>query len=260
LTVSPVQIDSIKVLGVTVHMVEIPGLVDCMSYWIENEQDRCHQIVNTGMHGIMIARRESEFKDLLNSADMFFPDGISVLWVARGRGFKLRKRLTGPELMPEFFKVANERGYSSFFYGDTQETLDELSVKMKERFPGATISGAYSPPFRDLTPEEDEEIIDMINAAKPDVLWVGLGCPKQDRWISEHRDRLNVPVAIGVGAYFKFHSGRVSRAPSWIGNLGFEWLWRLIKEPRLVWRRVFIDSPIFLTASALELIGIKRYQ
>ena len=121
------------------------------------------------------------------------------------------------------------------------------------------IAGTYSPPFGPLTPEEDEEVVQSINQAKPDVLWVGLGCPKQERWIYEHKHRLQVPVAIGIGAYFKFHSGQTKRAPTWVRNRGFEWLWRLWKEPKRIWRRVLIDTPNFAYHVGLELAGLRKY-
>lgn len=259
MTLARIQVPSIRTLGVRVHMVQIPEVVGLMADWIENDRQRCHHIVNTGMHGIMEARRDPSFKAILNSADLFFPDGISMIWVARRRGFPLKKRGTGPELLREFCKTASTKGYRSFFLGDTDDTLDQLTGKLRAEFPGLEIAGTFSPPFRPITPEEDEEIIRMINGSKPDVLWIGLGCPKQERWIFEHKDRLDVPVAIGVGAYFKFHSGQVKRVPALVGDFGFEWLWRFLHEPRRLWRRVLIDGPRFGCNVILELTGLKKY-
>jgi N-acetylglucosaminyldiphosphoundecaprenol N-acetyl-beta-D-mannosaminyltransferase len=161
--------------------------------------------------------------------------------------------------MWEFGRVADNKGYKYFVYGDTEETLQLLAEKLTGAFPGLKIVGLHSPPFRSLTPEEDESIIANINQAEPDVLWVGLGMPKQERWIFEHRDRLNVPVAVGAGASFKFLSGTAKRAPAWASNWGLEWLWRLAREPGRVWRRVFIDAPQFVGLVALELSGLKKY-
>ena len=259
MTLARIQVPSIHTLGIRVHMVQIPEVVELMADWIENDRQRCHHIVNTGMHGIMEARRDPSFKAILNSADLFFPDGIAVIWVARRRGFSINKQGTGPELLREFSRTASTKGYRSFFYGDTEDTLKQLTTNLLAEFPGLEIAGTFSPPFRPITPEEDEEIIGMINGSKPDVLWIGLGCPKQERWIFEHQDRLDVPVAIGVGAYFKFNSGQVKRAPASLRNLGFEWLWRLLHEPRRVWRRVLIDGPRFGCNVILELTGLKKY-
>jgi len=253
------QIPSIQILGNRVHMVQIPEAIELVSHWIEKEPKKFHWIIVTGMHGIMEAHRDKNFKEILNSADLFVPDGISLIWIARLRGFPLKKRVCGTDLMLEFFKIANERGYRNFFYGDTKETLDLLSKKLLINFPNLKIVGSHSPPFRSLTSEEDAEIIKKINQEKPDILWVALGLPQQERWIFEHKEKLKVPVVVGVGAAFKFLSGKVKRPPKWIGDLGFEWLWRFFQEPRRVWRRV-LDIPFFIFLVLLELIGLKRWK
>jgi len=255
---SSAHVPSIKVLGVRVHMVQIPEVVQLIAQWIESDRQKCHQIVNTGMHGIMEAHKSLDFKCILNSADLFFPDGIAVAWIANRRGFPLKKQGTGPGLLREYCQLARGKGYKNFFYGDTEETLRRLVENLTKDFPELKIAGTCSPPFRSLTPEEDEAVVRMINHAKPDVLWVGLGCPKQERWIYEHKDRLAVPVAIGVGASFKFYSGQVKRAPAWVGDHGFEWLWRLILEPQRIWRRVIIDAPHFAFHVAMESLDSKR--
>jgi len=254
------QIPSIQILGSRVHMVQIPEVLELIAHWIEKESQKYHWIVVTGMHGALEAYRDVKFKAILNSADLFVPDGISLIWIARYRGFPLKKRVSGADLIWEYFKLANKKGYRNFFYGDTEKILQEMKEKLVIDFPNLKIRGCYSPPFRPLTPKEDEEIIKKINQAKPDVLWVGLGLPLQERWIFEHRDKLEVPVVIGVGAAFKFLSGKVKRAPTWIGNYGLEWLWRFFYEPRKLWRRVFIDIPMFIFLVFLELIGIKRWK
>ena len=253
------EVSSIHILGTKVHIVEIPDVIKVMDHWIQSEPETCHYIVNTGMHGIMTAHRDPGFKEVLNSADLFVPDGILVILVARLRGFFLRKRMTGPGLMWEFGETAGKKGHKYFIYGDTEDTLQALAAKLTEAYPGLKIVGLHAPPFRPLTPEEDEAVVRAINNADPDVLWVGLGAPKQERWIYEHRSRLKVPVVVGVGAALKYHSGMVRRAPSWIRNSGFEWLWRLLQEPGRVWRRVLIDAPQFLGLVALELSHLKKY-
>jgi N-acetylglucosaminyldiphosphoundecaprenol N-acetyl-beta-D-mannosaminyltransferase len=259
LTQGTEQLQAIKVLGVQVHMVEIPDVVALMDHWVQTEPQRFHHVVNTGMHGVMEAHRDPEFKAVLNSADLFAPDGILMVLLARLRGFSLKKSRTGPTLMWDFSKVASEKGYKYYLYGDTEDTLRSLEARLTEAFPGLKIVGSQSPPFRSLTSEEDELVVRSINEAQPDVLWVALGAPNQERWISALRDRLNVPVVVGVGAAFKFLSGRVNRAPAWVRDRGFEWLWRLLHEPRRVWRRVLIDAPQFVGLVALELSGLKKY-
>lgn len=259
MTTSVNQVDSIRILGSRVHMVEIPDVVHVMARWIETEPHKCHHVVNTGMHGIMEAHRDRRFKNVLNAADLLAPDGILVVLIARLRGFTLEKKNTGPELMWEFSKIADEQGYKYFILGDTEDTLQLLDKRLREAYPSLRIVGLHSPPFRPLTPEDDETILRSINQAEPDVLWVGLGMPKQDQWIHEHQDRLNVPVAVGAGASFKFLSGRVKRAPAWARNWGFEWLWRFSQEPGRIWRRVFVDAPHFVGLVALELSGLRKY-
>jgi len=251
------EIPSIEVLGNRVHMVQIPEVVELMSYWIEQEREKFHWIIVTGMHGIIEAYRKKDFKKILNSANLFVPDGISLVWIARFRGFHLKKRVSGADLMLEFFKVANQKGYKNFFYGDSEETLHLLVKKLSAKFSKLKISGFYSPPFRDLTEEEDKEIIKKINSAKPDILWIALGLPKQERWIFEHKEKLKVPIVVGVGAAFKFLSGKVKRAPAWIGDLGFEWLWRFFQEPCKLWRRVCLDIPMFVGLVSVEMIRRK---
>jgi len=249
---------TIEILGSRVHMVQISEVVGQISYWIENEKEKSHWIVVTGMHGIMEARRDKNFKKILNSADLFVPDGISLVWIARYRGFPLKKRVSGADLMMEFFKLASQKGYKNFFYGDIEETLQKLNNKLLIDFPNLKIAGFHSPPFRVLTQKEDAEIVRKINKEKPDLLWVGLGLPEQERWIFEHKEKLKVPVVVGVGAAFKFLSGQVKRAPAWLGNHGLEWLWRFFQEPRRLWRRVLLDGPRFIFLVLLELIGLKH--
>ena len=252
-------VPSIQILGTKVHMVRIDDVVSIMADWIETEPDRVHHVVNTGMHGIMVARKDPAFASILNSAELLAPDGILAVTVARLHGYKLRKQDTGPDLLWRFSEIANQKGHRYFFFGDTEDTLEKLSDELASSFPGIQIVGVTSPPFRQWTPEEDKAMIESINSAKPDVLWVGLGMPKQEQWIADHRASLNVPVVVGAGASLKFLSGTVSRAPALMRNLGFEWLWRFAQEPRRVWRRVLIDAPQFIVLVILQLTGLKKF-
>jgi N-acetylglucosaminyldiphosphoundecaprenol N-acetyl-beta-D-mannosaminyltransferase len=202
----------------------------------------------------MEAHKSLHVRSILNGADLWVPDGIAPVWMARRRGHRSAARAPGAEIMREFLRRANERGYRSFFYGDTEETLSALKDRVSSRYPGHRIVGCYSPPFRLQTPEEENAIIQQINAARPDVLWVALGMPKQDIWIHEHRHRIHVPVAIGVGAAFGFMAGTISRCPQWIGRAGFEWVYRLLKEPKKLWRRDLLDGPRFLFLATMELL------
>ena len=247
-----------RVLGVSIHMLQMPQVLDIVEGWIQ-DRDRCRFIVATGMHGVMEARRRSTFKELLNSADLFLPDGISLVWAARLRGLRHQNRVCGSDLLWEFCRLAEQKGYKVFFYGDTEDTLQDLTTRLKQVFPRLSIAGVHSPPFRALTPEEDEQEVKMLNESGADVVWVGLGLPKQEQWMFDHKERLSVPVLVGVGAAFKFVSGRETRAPAWLGDRGLEWLWRLAHDPKRVWRRVLFDGPRFIFHVALEQSGLRKY-
>lgn len=228
-----------------------------MARWIEasSVDSEMRQIIVTGFHGIWEAHQHKALNTIFNSADLWVPDGIAPVLIARLKGVREMVRTPGAELMQAFFKKADYNGYSSFFYGDTEKTLTGLSKKLLTDYPGHKIAGMFSPPFRPLTKREDENIIRMINDARPDLLWVALGLPKQECWIFERRNKLKVPIAIGVGAAFSFLSGDVKRVPKWVGENGLEWLWRFIQEPKKLWRRDLLDGPRFLWHVFLELAG-----
>jgi len=251
---SPQDEQQIRILGSRVHLIDVARTVDYIEHWIQQDDGKCKQIIATGFHGLHEASKSGELRDLLNSAELWVADGIAPVWVARIKGIKQVQRAPGPEIMMEFLRRSNLKGYRNYFYGDTDRTLNALQAQIESQYPNSVIAGLYSPPFRKLTPEEDEEIVARINKARPDILWVGLGAPKQDRWIYERLHRLNVPVAIGVGAAFAFAAKTVDHCPRWIGNAGFEWVYRLYKEPKKMWRRDFIDGPSFLMKVGKELL------
>lgn len=243
-----------------IDLITTKEVVEKISDWIKNESQKLHWVVVTGMHGIVYSSKHEDFKYIIGHANLFVPDGISLVWLGKIKGIDIKNRVSGADLMKEFFNVAQKNNFSNYFYGDTQETLKELNSKLLLSYPKLKISGIYSPPFKELTNKENEEIISKINLAKPDVLWVGLGLPKQEKWIFKNRDKLNVPVVIGVGAAFKFLSGKVKRAPRWVGKIGLEWLWRLFREPKTVWKRIFFDMPYFIWLTFIELTGLSRYK
>ncbi len=248
-----------RVLGSEVDILEVEEAVSRVAGWIEARDRQCRQVVVTGFHGLWEAHHDPGLRRVFDAADLWVPDGIAPVLVARARGMRDARRIPGAELMEALLARADFAGYRSFFYGDTEETLERLASAVATRYPGHVVVGTLSPPFRLLSPEEDDEQIRIINRARPDILWVGLGTPKQDRWIYEHRDRLEVPVAIAVGAAFRFLTGQVPRAPAWIGRIGMEWAYRLAKEPRKCWRRCLLQGPQFLAHVALELAGIVKH-
>ena len=246
--------------GSKINIMKMSEVLEKMSGWIKNERNKFHWIIVTGMHGISEANKNEKFKKKLSFADLFVPDGISLVWLAKLKGFEAKERISGADLMKEFFKLSEKNNFSNYFYGDTNETLNLLNKKVKKDFPNLKIVGTYSPPFRELSETEENKIIERINNSNADVLWVALGLPKQEKWIYKNREKLKVPVVVGVGAAFKFLSGKVKRAPVWVGSLGLEWLWRLITEPKTTWKRVFIDMPFFMWLVLLDLVGSKRYK
>lgn len=245
---------SVHILGSRVHLVTARRTVDYMERWIEMRDGRCRQVVVTGFHGLSEARKNPSLRTMLNEADLWVPDGIAPVWVARMRGQTGVTRATGTDILREFLGRAPEKSYSSYFYGDTERTLAALAETVARFYPRHRVAGAYSPPFRELSAAEDQAIIDRINVAQPDVLWVALGMPRQDVWIHERLHRLKVPVAIGVGAAFAFVAGTVSRCPDWIGNAGFESVYRFVCEPRKLWRRDLLDGPRFIYYVGVELL------
>ena len=241
-----------EVLGAPVHIVDLRQVLQIMEEWIE-ERDRPRWIAVTGSHGALEAHKRPEFRAVLQSADLSIPDGM---WAARVAAKKLgceTRQVRGADLLAAFCELASCKGYTSFFYGDTGETLALAREQLKKKYPGLQIAGTNSPPFRALTPEEDSQVVAKINRANPDVLWVALGLPKQENWIFAHRDRLRAPVIVAIGAAIKFHSGKVRSAPAWASRSGFEWLWRFFQEPRRTWRRAFVYGPQFAVLSVLDL-------
>ena len=263
LTTRPLERPSVLVpasyatLGVRVSAVQIPGVLTLMEKWIVR-RDQCHFIAVTGMHGVTEAQHDPSFRSVLNSADLVVPDGMPLVWIGRIRGHRLKRRVYGPELMLSFFETTAAKGYRHFLYGGTLGVPERVAKTLQQRFPDATVSGTYSPPFRPLTPEEDSQIVEMINRAAPDVVWVGLSTPKQEHWMYEHRHRLNAPVLVGVGAAFDFHAGLKKQAPSWMQEHGLEWLFRLCIEPRRLWYRYIVYGTEFLFLVTLELLGLRK--
>jgi len=248
----------LDIIGTRIDLVKIPDVIKHISGWIENKEIG-NYIVVSNANDVIAGKRNAKIKKAVNASNLSVPDGISVVLLARLKGRHIERRVYGPDLMLEFLKLAEIRGYSNFFYGTTQNTLDLLINNLKTRFPKLKVVGIYAPPFRPLSEAEDKVIVETINKASPDVVWVGLGTPKQQLWMYEHKDRLNVPVMVGVGAAFDFLAGTKLQAPRWIRDNGFEWLFRLITEPKRLWRRYLIDGSLFIYYAGIELF-LKRFR
>jgi len=245
-----------EVLGVRVDALQIGDVVRYMERWIQ-DRDPGRFIAVTGMHGVSEALHDPSFRSVLNAADLVVPDGMPLVWLGRWHGYRLKRRVYGPELMETFCRRTGGL-YRHFLYGSAAGVLERMVGILAEQY-GNRVVGAYSPPFRALTREERRDIVKQIQEAKPDVLWVGLSTPKQERWIAENREWLEVPVLVGVGAAFDFQTGEVKQAPRWVRENGLEWLFRLLQEPRRLWRRYLIRGSQFVWNVTLEIVGIKKF-
>src|SRR2546427_2314838 len=245
------------VLGVWIDAVDPSRAQDAIESWIARRQ-RGYVCVSN-VHSVMEARRDESLRAVFNAAGLAVPDGMPLVWVGRLRGRREVRRVYGPDLTLQLCERAARRGYTCFFYGGGPGVAERLAEALSRRFPGLRVVGAEAPPFRPLTTEEDEEAVRRINAAAPDLVFVGLGCPKQERWMAAHRGRLHAAALVGVGAAFDFHTGRVSQAPRWMMRAGLEWLFRLSREPRRLWRRYLVYNPLFAFHLPLELLGLRRY-
>jgi len=250
------QLSTFRVLGVRVNAIQIPQAISVMEKWIR-EGVGTRFVAVTGMHGVMEAQDNPQFKEILSQAGLVVPDGMPLVWVGRWRGFAMRRRVYGPELMDTFCKTTGSR-YRHFFYGGAPNVPELLASTLRQRY-RIQVAGTYSPPFRHLTAEEEQEIAAMIQAASPDVLWVGLSTPKQEKWMWAFHNRVNVPVMVGVGAAFDFATGRVKQAPAWMREHGLEWLFRLLSEPKRLWRRYLVYGSKFVWNVNLEILKLKKF-
>jgi N-acetylglucosaminyldiphosphoundecaprenol N-acetyl-beta-D-mannosaminyltransferase len=249
-----------SVLGVRIDAVQIPNVIAQIEEWILRK-NRCQYIAVTGMHGVTEAQRDEKFKDILNTADLVVPDGYPLVWLGRRKGCpQLRRRVYGPELMSTFCERTAEEGYRHFFYGGAPGVAQDLSKRLVKHYPNLRVAGTYSPPFRELTEEEDRKVIREIEDSNPDIVWIGLSTPKQERWMYDHIDKVKVPVLIGVGAAFDFHTGRVRQAPEWMREHGLEWFFRLCSEPRRLWRRYLFYGSEFVWLLILEALGLRKFE
>jgi len=236
----------VDVLGVGVSAVDMAQAVAEIRRWVEEGERR--YVCVTGVHGVMESQRDPELRRIHNASGLTTPDGMPMVWAGRRAGAGHMARVYGPDLMLELCALSVERGWSSFFYGGAPGVPERLAERLAARFPGLRVAGCLSPPFRPLTPQEDEEVVRRIDASGADLVWVGLSTPKQERWMAAHVGRLRAPVLLGVGAAFDIHAGLLPQAPRWMQRSGLEWLYRLAREPRRLWRRYLGNNPRFLLA------------
>lgn len=236
--------DSYDVLGVPITVTSLQGAADTLVGWSEDKRGR-YVGVREGA-SIMAMREDPALLAITRGAAMNVPDGMPLVVIGKMRGLPV-SRACGPDLMEKMMLEGPRNGLKHFFYGGKEGVADKLAARFRERAPGVQIVGTYCPPFRPLTPEEDEDVTRRIIESGADIVWVGISSPKQDVWMAEHVDRLPVTM-IGVGAAFDFHSGEVERAPKWMQKSGLEWLHRLMSEPKRLWKRYLIQAPKFVWA------------
>jgi N-acetylglucosaminyldiphosphoundecaprenol N-acetyl-beta-D-mannosaminyltransferase len=242
------------ILGIPVAMTDYLGAVNAIDAMVDRRERG--YVCAVAVHSLTVALDDPDMSEALRGASLVLPDGMPVVWAANMLGANLKERVYGPELMLRFSERCAERGHRVWLYGGRdQGSLAQLALNLRRRLPGINIVGGYSPPFRPMTAEEEDALVDQINAAKPDMLWVGIGVPKQEKWMARMRERLDVPVMCAVGAAFDFHAGRISQAPTWMQQRGLEWIYRLAQEPRRLLPRYLYSNPRFLLAFARQYIA-----
>jgi N-acetylglucosaminyldiphosphoundecaprenol N-acetyl-beta-D-mannosaminyltransferase len=241
---------SINVIGTAPDEV-----VSKIAKWATGEEGRFVCFAN--VHMLMEAHDSPHFANIVNAADLVVPDGMPLVWLLRLKGAKKQERIYGPTLMLRVLELAARQNIPVGFYGGAPDVLATLVGRMKERFIGLNVAYSFSPPFRGLTRDEDELILREINRSGAAILFVGLGCPRQEIWMAEHRSRVRA-VMLGVGAAFDFHAGGKPQAPAWMQTMGLEWLFRLLTEPRRLWKRYLYHNPRFILLAIADLLGYYR--
>lgn len=236
-------IPTCNIMGVNIAAINMEWLVDYLEKNIS--EIKGDYICVSNVHTTVTSFEDAAYCAIQNGGLMAIPDGGPLSTVGQKRGHKNMERTTGPSLMGEIFEISAKKGYRHFFYGSKQETLDLLEEKLNENYPGIQIAGRYSPPFRPLTDEEDAAVIKMINDAKPDFVWIGLGAPKQENWMAVHQGKID-GLMVGVGAGFDYHAGNIERAPEWMQKSNMEWFYRLIQDPRRLFRRYWHTNLKFI--------------
>ncbi|HCI23267.1 MAG TPA: glycosyltransferase [Lachnospiraceae bacterium] len=225
--------DTIKYIGG--HLDDLRGKYICVS----------------NVHTTVMSYENEEYRKIQNGAAMALPDGAPLSSYSRRKGYKQAQRVTGPDLMLELFAISKEKGYRHYFYGATEETLQSMKGVLERDYPGIQIAGMYAPPFRALTPQEDAQVVAKINESRPDFIWIGLGAPKQEEWMYQHMGQLQ-GVLIGVGAGFDYLAGYIKRAPRWMQRMSLEWLYRLLQDPKRLWRRYFTSNVKFICLTRMD--------
>jgi N-acetylglucosaminyldiphosphoundecaprenol N-acetyl-beta-D-mannosaminyltransferase len=252
---SPVE--QVNVLGVGVHAVDMESTTAIVRAHIQESAKG--YVCLAGVHGIMEAQRQLSLRTIFADAVLVAPDGMPTVWMGRLNGFSRMQRVFGPDLMANIIGSEEFGNCVHFFCGGAPGVAENLRDQMLRRFPHARITGTYSPPFRPMTSIEERELAAKVRLAKPDIIWVGLSTPKQERFMARYLPMLDTTLMIGVGAAFLFHTGAIQDSPAWMKQVGLQWLHRLIQEPARLWKRYLLNNPLFLVHAFLQIMGWKRY-
>jgi len=250
-------VQRVNVLGVGLSVLNLPAALAAVAEAVA--QRRKGYICVTGVHGVMEAQDDPDFRRILNNAFLCTPDGMPMVWMGRWRGHQEMRRVYGPDFMLDVCAWSEKSGCRHFFYGGAEGVAELLREKLTARFPGLQVAGCYTPPFRPLNENEVAALQKQIRECRPDILWVGLSTPKQEKFMAEFLPKLEVTLMAGVGAAFDFHSGRVNQAPRWMQRSGLEWFYRMCSEPRRLARRYLRNNPRFAWKVAGQIFGWKKY-
>jgi N-acetylglucosaminyldiphosphoundecaprenol N-acetyl-beta-D-mannosaminyltransferase len=246
--------ERVNILGVGVSAINMEMALSRIDGWIERREP--NYVIAVPAHCIVECLRSEKLRRIYNRAGMVTPDGRPIAWICRLLGYRYVEQVRGSDLMLEVCKRSVSTGYRHFLYGGwPPDVVEQLALRLRERFPGIQIVGTYAPPFRHVTSEEDAMIVERINATRPDVVWIGLGAAKEEYWSESHVGKIVAPVLIGVGAAFDFHSGRKAHAPRWMIRMGLEWFFRCLNEPRRLIPRYLRDNPRFIWNILLQALG-----
>ena len=247
----------INVLGVGLSELNLDLAVEKVLDALKS--DTKGYICVTGVHGVSEAHADPEFREILNHALLNTPDGIPMVWYGKLNGSRAMGRVYGPDLMLRICEASRETPIRHYFFGGGEGVAGKLKASLQKRFPFLEVVGINTPPFRPLNEEEDEALIAEIRDLKPDIIWVGLSTPKQERFMNAYLDRLDTKLMFGVGAAFDFHAGLIPQAPPWMQNVGLEWFYRLCKEPKRLWRRYLKNNPLFIMRALAQMSGLRKY-
>jgi N-acetylglucosaminyldiphosphoundecaprenol N-acetyl-beta-D-mannosaminyltransferase len=253
----PKLIPRVNILGVGISATNMAEAINTILSW--TQQGERHYVCFSPVHAVMECQRDAELREIHNRSGMTVPDGMPLVWAGRLQGFTKINRVFGPELMFNLCRISVRQGFTHYLYGGDAGVADKLCQRLEEKFPGIRIVGTFTPPFRPLNKSEEKGLIEQVAKLKPDLFWVGLGCPKQERFMAEYLPKLDTKVMLGVGAAFDFHTGRALDAPDWIKRAGLQWLHRFIQDPKRLWKRNLIDSPTFVLKFFGQLIMNDSY-